>query len=182
MISIIRIFVSGLLLIMGAVGLFGFAYSQGLLKIPTAQAQGSDSEQEMSQETIRIELIEDIKKRQEELNRKNEELDRREERIRTLGKDLDKKIAELKRTQLKLEDLIKIRGDLEEKNITALSKTYAAMPPEEAASRLEVMNRGIALKILAGMKSKKAAQVLTNLNPETATEMTEQLAKRDSAP
>lgn len=145
---------------------------------PAAQAQDISTKKEMSQETINVELIEAMKLRQEELDRREKELESRAGRVRSLEQDLDKKIEELKRLQMKLEELIKLRGDVEKKNVASLSKTYAAMPPEEAADRMKVMDRAIALKILGAMKSKKAAKILGSLDTETATEMTEQLAKR----
>jgi flagellar motility protein MotE (MotC chaperone) len=151
----------------------------GLLFVtPAAQAQDISTKKEMSQETINVELIEAMKLRQEELDRREKELESRTGRVRSLEQDLDKKIEELKRLQMKLEELIKLRGDVEKKNVASLSKTYAAMPPEDAADRMKVMDRAIALKILGAMKSKKAAKILGSLDTETATEMTEQLAKR----
>ncbi|GMT41680.1 MAG: hypothetical protein IEMM0002_0091 [bacterium] len=181
-IFLVRKIIFGIFVLLGAALLFLFAYSQGKLGPTSAVAQEKEQAPQLSTQTIRIELIEDLKKRQEEVDRKTEELNRREDRIGTMAKDLDSKIMELKRVQLKLEELIKLRDDLEEKSITALSKTYAAMPPEEAAKRLKVMNRAIALRILSGMKSKKSAPIFSNLDPETATEMTEQLVKRKPGP
>ena len=145
---------------------------------PAAQAEEKPALKDVSQATVNVELIDAMKTRQEELDRYEKELKSREGRVNSLERDLDKKIDELKRLQLKLEELIKLRDDVEKKNVSALSKTYSAMPPEVAASRIKAMDRAIALKILGAMKSKKAAKVLSSLDTKTATEMTEQLAKR----
>lgn len=151
-------------------------YSTGKLEIPRAFAQ---NRMDMTkQQQLRLELIEDIQKKQEELKTKEEELDRREERIKSLETELDKKIAELKRLQARLEELIKMRDDVEDKNIAALSKTYASMAPEDAAERLKNMDRRIALKIISQIKAKQASRIFSNMDAKTATEMTEQLAKR----
>ncbi len=146
--------------------------------LSAAPAREKPALKDVSQETVNVELIEAMKKRQQELDRREKELKSREGRVNSLERDLDKKIDELKRMQLKLEELIKLRDDVERKNVSALSKTYSAMQPDVAAARIKTMDRAIALKILGAMKSKKAAKVLSSLDAKTATEMTEQLAKR----
>ena len=161
-----------------AVAISSLAAATALFVTPAAQAQEKPALKEMSQETVNVELIDAMKVRQEELNRREKEIESREGRVNSLERDLNKKIDELKRLQLKLEELIKLRDDVEKKNVSALSKTYSAMPPQEAADRIKAMDRAIALKILGAMKSKQAAKVLTSLDTKTATEMTEQLAKR----
>lgn len=163
-----------------AASVAGLAFSIAAILFDPAPARAQESldGRPVSQETINLELIEAMKQRQEELDRREKEIESREGRVRSMEGDLNKKIDELKRLQVKLEELIQLRGDVEKKNVSSLAKTYAAMQPEDAASRIKAMDRAIALKILGSMKSKKAAQILTNLDTRTATEMTEQLAKR----
>lgn len=144
--------------------------------VPDAFAQWGD--EPTAQEKLKIELIEEMKKKETELARKEEGLKRREDRVRALEMDLGKKIDELERLQVRIDELIVLRDDVEEKNIALLSKTYSAMSALEAADRLKVMDRLIALKILGGMKAKKSARILGTLDAKTATEMSEQLAKR----
>ncbi len=158
--------------------LSSLALAAALSGAPDAQAREKTALKDISQESVNVELIDAMKKRQEELDRREKELESREGRVKSLERDLDKKIDELKRMQLKLEELIKLRDDVEKKNVSALSKTYSAMQPAVAADRIKTMDRAIALKILGAMKSKKAAKVLSSLDAKTATEMTEQLAKR----
>jgi flagellar motility protein MotE (MotC chaperone) len=54
---------------------------------------------------------------------------------------------------------------------------YAQMAPEEAAPRMEKMDRSLALKILAQLKPKTAAQILSGMSPETAAKFSERLAR-----
>jgi flagellar motility protein MotE (MotC chaperone) len=154
-----------------AVGIFFLAGG-----IPDAVAQWPDKT--TAQEKLKIELIEEMKKKENELARKEEQLKRREDRVRALEVDLGKKIDELERLQVRIDELIVLRDDVEDENIALLSKTYSAMPPNDAAERLKVMDRLIALKIIGGMKAKKSARIFGSLDPKTATEMSEQLAKR----
>ncbi len=152
-----------------------YILSPHIAGLPGAFAQEGGRE---TQETVSMELIEDIRKRQEELAQKEEELNRREDRIRTLEINIDKKIDELKRLQVRLDDLIKLRGDVEDRNASNLAKAYSSMAPEEAAARLEKMERKIALTIMEKMKSKQSAKIFAAMSTELATEISEQLAKR----
>jgi len=151
-------------------------YANGFLRMHKAFAQNGN---ESKQEELKLELINDIKKQSEALKEKEEQLKRREERVKTLEVDMGQKISELKRLQARLDELITIRNDVEDKNILALSKTYSSMPAEDASPRLVAMNRKIALKILAEIKAKKASKILATMDTKTATEFTEQLAKRE---
>ena len=144
--------------------------------IPDAFAAWGDKT--TAQEKLKIELIEEMKKKESELARKEEDLKSREERVRSLEVNLGKKIDELERLQVRIDELIVLRDDVEDDNIALLSKTYSAMPANTAAERLKAMDRLIALKILGSMKAKKSARIFGSLDTKTATEMSEQLAKR----
>jgi flagellar motility protein MotE (MotC chaperone) len=129
-------------------------------------------------EAINSELAKDLKRKQEDLEKREELVNSREAHLRVVEQDIDKKIEELKRVQQKLEELVKMRDDLEAKNLASLSKAYSTMPPADAAQRLKTMDRAIALKILMSMKAKISSKILSNLDTATAAQFTEQLAKR----
>lgn len=175
--------VSVLIIAVAVAALFAWP---GLVNIPSAMAQNTPAPPPTAakapaappQETIRLEMAKDLQKKREELDRREELVKAKEDQLKVLEKDIEKKIDELKRTQLKLEDLVKIRDDLEAKNVTNLSKAYSAMPPAEAAQRLKTMDRGIALKILMTMKTKNSSKILSSLDPPTAAQISEQMAKR----
>lgn len=147
-----------------------------ILTEATAQNEGVESQ--TPQDKLKLELFEELKKKQDELDKREEMINRREDRTRALELDMSKKIDELKRLQVRIDDLIKMRDDIEKNNIANLSKTYAQMAPDEAAARLKTMDRAIALQIVGQMKSKNSARILSSLDQVTATEFTEQLAKR----
>lgn len=60
-------------------------------------------------------------------------------------------------------------------NQTQLAKIYEAMPPEEAAARLERMPERKALEVLRLLKGKSAGSILAEVKPERAARLTEQL-------
>ncbi len=156
------------------------AVGSGVVKIPQALAQNEAPPKSAAdpQDQIRMEMAKDLQKKQEELRRREEELNAREGQLRTLEASIQKKIDELKIVQLKLEDLVKLRDDLEAKNVVALAKAYATMTAPEAAARLKAMDRATALRILMIMKAKNSSKILGSLDAATAAQISEQLAKR----
>ncbi len=104
----------------------------------------------------------------------------KEAQLRAIEQDIDKKIGEFKRVQQKLEELVKIRDDLDAKNVATLIEAYSSMPPADAAARLRTMDRGIALKILMAMTPRKSSKILSHFYPATAAQFSEQLAKRQA--
>jgi flagellar motility protein MotE (MotC chaperone) len=60
-------------------------------------------------------------------------------------------------------------------NQAQLAKMYEAMPPEEAAARLERMPERKALEVLRLLKGKSAGSILAEVKPERAARLTEQL-------
>ena len=156
------------------------AVGSGVVNIPQALAQGETAPKPAAdpQDQIRMEMAKDLQKKQEELRRHEEELNAREGQLRTLEASIQKKIDELKIVQLKLEELVKLRDDLEAKNVATLAKAYAAMPAPDAAARLKAMDRATALRILMAMKAQSSSKILGSLDPATAAQISEQLAKR----
>lgn len=142
------------------------------------QARESLDINKNANEAIRIDLAKDLKKKQDELDRREELLNSREGHLHVVEQEIDKKIEELKRVQQKLEELVKFRDDLEIKNLANLTKAYSVMAPAEAAQRLKAMDRAIALKILTALKPKISSKILASLDAPTAAQLTEQLAKR----
>jgi len=60
-------------------------------------------------------------------------------------------------------------------NQAQLAKIYEAMPPEEAATRLERMPERKALEVLRLLKGKAAGSILAEVKPDRAARLTEQL-------
>lgn len=158
------------------------AMATGLVKPPAALAENppeqADKKSVSAQDRIRMEMAQDLKKKQEELDRREEQLKSKEGQLQTLEGEIEKKIEELRRVQAKVEELVKLRDDLEDKNVANLAKAYSSMPAPDAATRLKTMDRAIALRILLLMKTKDSSKILASLDPQTAAQISEQLAKR----
>lgn len=125
-----------------------------------------------------IEIIRDVEKRNKELDLKEERLKREKERIDTMKSDLDAQISELKALQAKIDEQINLRDDLQKESIQKLAKTYAAMPPENAAALIQEINLSIAIRVLGAMKERAAGRILAVIPPKLASTLSEGLVKK----
>ena len=133
-----------------------------------------------SPETFRmIEIIEnknrELKKREEELRIKEVRLEALEAKVRKDLEKIEKSISESKE-QMGLQD------EKTKENVAALIKVYSSMKPEEAANLVEAIDEDLALKIVSGMKSKIAGQVLSKLDVQIAKNISEKLAGKSKKP
>ncbi len=144
------------------------------------QAQKEREEQKKADAEIvqNLQLLKELKEREEKINAQEEELKQKEARISSLQESLDKRIEEMKSLRLQLEELIKLRADLSEKNIRQLVKVYENMKPAEAAQVISNVDRELAIQVLLRMKGKKAGKILGAMKPKTAILLSDEISKR----
>ena len=139
------------------------------------------------------EVIDLLELRKQGLDRREEAIRRDEGRLLIMRADIEKLLAQnealgkriLKATGMddqrvadakvqKAKALIeKERHQQEQK--AQLAKMYEAMPPEDAATRLEHMPDPKAIEILRLIKTKTAGAILAQVKPDRAAKLTEQL-------
>lgn len=175
---------------LGALGVFGGEDAHAQAAAPAAAqpaaAQTPTAPEEVKPAPARepspgqldLEILRDVERRQKELDAREEALAREKERLEAMKGDLDKQIAELKALEVKLEEQIKLRGDLEDGAIQKLAKTYSAMPPETAALLVAQMDTRIAIRVLSAMKERNAGRILAATPPALASRLSEGLVKR----
>ncbi len=122
-------------------------------------------------------LIKAVEARNTELGRREAQVSIREEQLQEMEKEVS---AMLERNALLLKEIEERQKQLDqaqEEKLVTLAKTYAAMPPEEAAIRIEQMEESLALNILARSKPKIAAKFLSGMSPAKATKLTQKFAR-----
>ena len=122
-------------------------------------------------------MIRAIEQRKSELDKRAKELDLKEERIRLMEQEVSQMLKKSTQVREALEQKEAKQKQIEEKQVGRLAKMYETMSPQEAAARIEQMNESLALTLLAKIKEKSAAQILTGLSPTKAARFTEKLAK-----
>lgn len=109
-----------------------------------------------------------VKKKNIELSEKEETIKREEERLNALRKDLDKRINNYESLLKEIENAINKIEAIKNERIDHLIKTYESMPADKAALQLSELDEQIAIRILLGMKNKKAAAIMAAMDPAKA--------------
>jgi flagellar motility protein MotE (MotC chaperone) len=117
-----------------------------------------------------------VKKKNIELAEKAEALKREEERLNALRKDMDERIDKYTKVLNEIEEVLKKLEAVKNERMEYLSKTYESMPADEAALRLSEIDEPTAIKIILGMKNKKAAAVIAAMDPKKAASITKSMS------
>ena len=118
-----------------------------------------------------------IDEQRDRLRRKEEILQQRELELKTLEREVDKKLDELRKASEEATALLERKKEAENKRLRDLSAMYSKMAPEKAAALLAGMEEGLAVDILAGMKSKSAGRVLGSMERKKADRLSQAYSK-----
>ncbi len=113
-----------------------------------------------------------------ELEERERTVKRREERLQEMLDTLDKKIGEFRDLRTSIEAYLKAIEKIHNEELIHLVKTYEAMPQEEAAQRLEKLDRSLATEILSRMKAKSAGRVMALMKPAVVASLSKRMAQR----
>ena len=98
-----------------------------------------------------------------------------EERLAILKADIQKEIAEVRKLKQELDEAKKAVEKERQEQLVKVSKMYEAMPPEDAARRIERLDDDSAMKILATLKPKTAGKILAQVETEKAASLSKKL-------
>lgn len=116
------------------------------------------------------------KERQSLLNRETA-LASKEEQLRTLQKEAEDRLQELKALQLKVLEAVEEEKKIRSEHNRHLVATLTAMPPDRAARLLEKMEENVAIQILRNIKGKEAGAILAALPADKAARLSQQLLR-----
>lgn len=117
------------------------------------------------------------RKKQADLSEREKAVRAEEERLLSLRKDLDERIAKYEALLSRFEEAVKKSGDEETGRLDHLVKAFDAMPPDEAAARLSALDDSTAVRIVARMKSRKAGQILAAMPPAKAAVLAKRMSQ-----
>ncbi len=110
-----------------------------------------------------------------EIREKKQALARKEEELLQLEKTLDAKLAESRQIQDDIRRMLDEADVLKDKKIKHLIDVYSNMKAKQAALVLESLEEDIAVKILSGMRGRKAGEILSYVAPKKAALLSERL-------
>lgn len=123
-----------------------------------------------------------IDKKQKELKEKEENLKKEEERLNILKRDVDERIDRYSKLLTVIEEQLKELRKARDERFEQIVKTFEAMPPDDAATRLNEMDEKTATKILSMMKPKKASAIMAAMEPKKVASLTLGMLKEKKFP
>lgn len=109
------------------------------------------------------------------LKAKQVELNRREQELTRLQATIDGKLAKLQALEKRLQTMLNNAKKTKDKKMEHLVDVYSNMKGKQAAQVLETLDEEISVKILAGMRGRKAGEILTFVRPDKAARLSEAL-------
>ncbi|MEK9970217.1 MAG: hypothetical protein VW600_13850 [Ferrovibrio sp.] len=129
-----------------------------------------------------IDLLANLAQRRDQIEQRAREIDLRESLLAAAEKRLDERIAEIKKLEASVKQIVQQYDKQEEQNLQGLVKVYENMKPKDAARIFEKLDSNVLLGVVERMKEAKLALVLADMNPATAQDLTVRLATRKQIP
>ncbi len=120
-------------------------------------------------------LIASFAARQKEIDAREREVKVKEERLLSIEKDVDARIAELNAVRGRIDELIKKVDEINGDRIKKIVKIYDMMRPEDAAVRLQKANEDMAVMILSSLSEKKAAKILSFMDVNQSVKLSQDM-------
>ena len=137
------------------------------IKLPKQNAK-------INPETFR--MMEMIEKKNKELENREKKLASKEQQLKTLEENIQKDLKRIEEALKESKEEFGRKESLIKENVDSLIKVYSTMKAAEAANLIAAIDEDLALRIISGMKSKVAGEVLSQLDVNVAKAITEKLA------
>ncbi|MFW5489241.1 MAG: hypothetical protein ACNI3A_12640 [Desulfovibrio sp.] len=111
------------------------------------------------------------------LKRKQEELSRKEQALHNLERELNRKIEKLTALEKSIKAMLDDARSVQDKKFKHLVDVYSNMKAKNAAQALEKLDQKTAVKILSGMRGRKAGEVLNFVTPANAAKLSQELTR-----
>lgn len=122
-------------------------------------------------------LLQQLRKRHEELEARARALDDRQTIIRAEEVKLQERLGELQALQTRLEQEAADRQKGQDAAWDNLVKLYEAMKPREAAKIFDDLDMPVLIELARRMNERKAAAILSSMQPDRARDLTTRLAQ-----
>ncbi len=153
--------------------------------IPRQSASSAQQEEDLEDpdqlSRSEIQLLQQLSKRRDLLDRRARQLNQRASLLKAAEQKLMDRQTELASIRTEIKRLLGDLDDKEKKRITNLVKIYETMKPKKAAKIFDELNMAVLLAVVERMKARKVAPVIAAMKPGRAREVTSALSKRKVA-
>lgn len=126
-------------------------------------------------------ILERLSSRRDELQQRVREIEAREKLIQDQERKLDDRLGQTRSADEAGKE-VAVKAAAEDPNLKNLVVMYETMKPKEAARVFERLPLEILTAVVTRMNSRKMAEVLASMSPESAEKLTVALTKRTGAP
>lgn len=128
-------------------------------------------------ESPKKEEVQPASEREQQLLKREQALEAKEKELKALEATVTASLNEIEVAQKKLTALInELKGE-QDKQLQHLIDVYSNMKAQQAGMVLETLDEGIAVRILSGMKGRKAGEILSFVEPKKAARLSELLTQ-----
>jgi len=129
-----------------------------------------------------LELLQRLSERRKVIEAQAQEVKTREAMLQAAEARIDGKISELQQLEQTLTALVAEADEQQKAKINQLVRIYGAMKPKDAARIFNDLDMPILLTVVEGMKESKVAPILSSMDSNKATAVTEALSLRKIIP
>ena len=133
-----------------------------------------------------MKVLVQLRKREEELEKREEAFQKKAGELKLLSQQIEQKLDQMRILASEIEQQRKDRKQMDEKDISRMVKYYETMTSDNTAIFFNQMDRGTATHLLMRMNPRKASAVMQLLDPKVAVEITERVTRfkknRDEVP
>jgi flagellar motility protein MotE (MotC chaperone) len=112
------------------------------------------------------------------LEEEEKRLAKKEAEIMAIQQEINNKIEKLTLLRNEIRSETAAKKTVEDQKLKHLIKVYSAMKPQNAAGLIEKLDKKLAIELLSMMKGEDVGKILSYVNIEKATAISEGLAKR----
>ena len=129
-----------------------------------------------------VDVMTSLSRRRRELDARDGQLTTQANMIAAAEARVDAKINQLSQLKAQITALLVQRDDAQKAQIASLVKTYSTMKAKDAARIFNSLPDEVLVPVAHDMKSDVLGLVMTNMNPESARELTVKLANKLTLP
>jgi len=149
----------------------------GTFETEDASSDSDDYKKEVHQYSeAEIQVLTALKKREEELRRREAIHQQKANELKTLAQQIEQKLDQMRKLSAEVETIRKTRKKMDEKDITRMVKYYETMDPEATAVFMNQMDRVTAMHIIMRMNPRKASAIMQLMDPNVAVDITEKVS------
>jgi len=128
-----------------------------------------------------LDVLQKLAERREALDARDRDLTLRENLVKAAEERINKKIDEMKGMQASVEGMLKKVDEEDDAKLRSLAKMYESMKPKDAGKIFDQLDQRTLMGVIAKMKETKAGQIIANMSPDRAKEITDAIAQRRAA-